>query len=92
LFLARARRFLTGLPQRLVYNVPFQIEGVPAESGPEWERHLSWTLAPTQAGTAAEHLARVCRQAQPFIILGLQPLHDLSPEQRAGLQEFLEVQ
>lgn len=92
LFLDRLRRFLSDSTQRhRVFNVPFQVEGVFAQSGAEWEQRLAWALGANQPGTAAHHLARESLDVQTFLIMGLKPLHDLTPEQQAGLQEFLEV-
>jgi hypothetical protein len=92
LFLQRLNFYLSEkVPGHRVYNVPFRVEHIFAESGPDWEARLSHAIAPRKAGTAAAHLASITRSVSPFFVLGLQPLHDLTPSQEQGLREFLSV-
>jgi len=91
LFLDRIHHYLTeesGRPHG-VYRIPFRREHFFASSGAEWETHISYTLAPGQPGTAATHIATAAQRQSLLLILGLRPLHRLTPEQENGLREFI---
>jgi hypothetical protein len=92
LFLERLNFYLTEkLKAQRVYNVPFKIEDECAESGADWERRISATVARSKPGTAADHLNSVAREVSVFLVLGLGlgPLYDLNDVQERGLKEFL---
>lgn len=91
LFLDRLQYYLSEesrLPHR-VFRVPFRLEHGSATSGAEWELHLAHALAPGEAGTAADHLARAALHQGVLLILGTSPLHDLTTDHRHGLRDFL---
>jgi hypothetical protein len=90
LFLERLNHYLAERVRgSRVYNVPLRIEHERAESGADWERRISHALAPGRRGTLIQHLANATATGGLFLILGLRPLHDLTPPQEEGLREFL---
>ncbi|WP_437723130.1 toll/interleukin-1 receptor domain-containing protein [Sorangium sp. So ce861] len=91
LFLDRIHYYLaeqSGRPHR-VFRVPFRLGHSFATSGAEWESHLSFALAPGRRGTAADHLALAAQHQAVLLILGLRPIHSLTPEQQVGVRELI---
>jgi hypothetical protein len=92
LFLERIERFLSIEAKRphTVYRVPFKIEHSEAKSGAEWENHILYTLSSnSEEGSLVEHLFQKSYDICLFLILGLQPLHDLKLIHLKGIKELI---
>ena len=76
-----------------IARVGFSHERVRAQTGADWELRLQAALAAYegQPASATALLALRAKDAPLYIVLGRQPLFQLTVSQRAGLQEFLET-
>jgi hypothetical protein len=94
LFVRRIHHQFTNAQRRpgaphLFCSVPFKLGHSRAKSGEEWDERIRYALAPGQPGRSAAHLAQKARHQPLFLILGLKPLHGISPEEEEGVRQLL---